>query len=1142
MRRAHFVDPDEPEQWTRFVRTLESPCQAPRVPFMAENLPEDFVARPAELEALVAALLDETREEAVAITTALEGAGGFGKTALARALCHDERVQDAFYDGILWVTLGEAPGEATGRVADLIEILTGARPGFDTVEAATAKLAEVLAERTMLIVVDDVWNARDLRPFLRGGRRCARLITTRDRSTVPADARQVLVDAMRPAEALALLGHGLPAEEIPALATLTDRLGEWPLLLKLVNGMVRERVSRSRQPLADALAYVERALERRGLSAFDARDAGDRGQAVAGTLGVSLGMLTDDQRTRFAELAVFPEDVDVPLAAVETLWAATGGLDDLDTEDLCQTLFRLSLLLTLDLATRRIRLHDVVRAYLLPTDAEARAALHRRLLDAYRIRCPEGWASGPNDGYFFQHLSYHLVEAGEQEELRRLLLDYAWIAAKLDATDIGSLIVDYVRVTDDELPRLVKQALGLSAHVLTEDKTQLSSQLVGRLRGVELPEVREFVRGAGYGPRGTWLRPERPSLTQAGGPQLRTLIDYTGVVAAVAVLADTRHAVSGSYNGRVRLWDLETGECLRTAKGCGVTAVAVLVEGCAALSGSRDDILRLWELQTGECFRTLHEPTWEVSAVAVLPDGRRALSGSGDGTLRLWDLRTGETLRILTGHLDKVSAVAALPDGRRGLSGSWDSTLRLWNLETGEFSRLEGHANIVTVVAVTANGRCALSGSQDNTLRLWDLETGKSLRTLEGHTDGVSAVAVLADGHRALSGSDDGTLRLWDLETGESLRILEGHTGSVTTVVAQADWRRAFSGSVDGTLRLWDLETRETLRTLERHEGSVTTVAAQADCHRAFSGSDDGTLRLWDLETGQCLRTLEGHTDLVSAVAVLADGRRAVSGSFDNTLRLWDLETGECLRTLEARGSFVMAMAVLTVGRRALSIDIDRLRLWDLETGQCLRTLEGHTEGVSAVEVLADGSRAVSGSYDNTLRLWDLETGQCLRTLEGQTGGVSAVVVLADGSRAVSGSYDNTLRLWDLETGDCLRTLEARGSFVMAMAVLTDGRRALSVDIDRLRLWDLETGESLRTLEVHTDWARAVKVLADGRRALFGSGYDTLWLWDLESGEGIASFTGDAAITCVAVARDDLFVAGSGNGALHILRLIEPGD
>ena len=124
MRRAHFVDTDEPDQWRRLVRTLEAPCRATRVPFMAEDLPQVFVRRPRELEQLVASLTDQANEEPVAITAALKGAGGYGKTTLARAICHEEAIQNAFDDGILWVTLGEQPGDVQGRVVDLIEVLT----------------------------------------------------------------------------------------------------------------------------------------------------------------------------------------------------------------------------------------------------------------------------------------------------------------------------------------------------------------------------------------------------------------------------------------------------------------------------------------------------------------------------------------------------------------------------------------------------------------------------------------------------------------------------------------------------------------------------------------------------------------------------------------------------------------------------------------------------------------------------------------------------------------------------------------------------------------------------------------------------------------------------------------------------------
>ena len=58
---------------------------------MVEDLPEDFVQRSCEFNKLVSCLLDCER-----------GAGGYGKTTLARALGHDDRIQEAFYDGILW--------------------------------------------------------------------------------------------------------------------------------------------------------------------------------------------------------------------------------------------------------------------------------------------------------------------------------------------------------------------------------------------------------------------------------------------------------------------------------------------------------------------------------------------------------------------------------------------------------------------------------------------------------------------------------------------------------------------------------------------------------------------------------------------------------------------------------------------------------------------------------------------------------------------------------------------------------------------------------------------------------------------------------------------------------------------------------
>lgn len=109
MSEKHFYDLDDPLQVEKFLNDLNTRCDEPRVPFMAEPLPPDFIPRPAEFNQLLSRLLDRESGDSVAITAALRGAGGYGKTTLAKALCHDEEVQNAFDGGILWVEVQHYP-------------------------------------------------------------------------------------------------------------------------------------------------------------------------------------------------------------------------------------------------------------------------------------------------------------------------------------------------------------------------------------------------------------------------------------------------------------------------------------------------------------------------------------------------------------------------------------------------------------------------------------------------------------------------------------------------------------------------------------------------------------------------------------------------------------------------------------------------------------------------------------------------------------------------------------------------------------------------------------------------------------------------------------------------------------------------
>jgi hypothetical protein len=585
MSKAHFFDLEK--EWLAFVAHLRKGCQTARVPFMAADLPAHFVERPNEFEALKKLLLTPDRGQPVAITTALTGAGGFGKTTLAAALCHDEEIIENFDDGILWVTLGQMP-DVLGSLGTAYAALTGERPGFSGTEDAAFQLGQKLEQRTCLLVIDDVWDAAHLRPFLRGAKSSARLFTTRN-NNIAADANSVLVDEMRAVEATAMLMKGVVGLDGATARDLAQRLGEWPLALELAAASIRERV-RLGDSTQKAARRVLAMLESRGVSRLP----------ISRVIETSLEMLDQDSRRRFAELSIFPEDTAIPSAAAGSVWQ----LDEFDTEDLAQRLTRLSLL-KLDLQRGAMRLHDVMRSWL---GAQIKSAeeLHNRLISAW-----SDWRNLPDlpGEYAWRWLLWHLAKAGRDYELARILWDPHWMQAKLMATDINALAADYEHTKLSPEMALVRDALRLSSHVLAADAAQFASQMIGRLLPhCESEAIKRFTMEVEAAAPAVWLRPLRPALHPPGTGLVRTLAGHSALVYGVAVTEDGKRAVSASADDTLKVWDLETGGEVRTLAGHSalVYGVAVTEYGKRAVSASADDTLKVWDLETGAVVAAFH--------------------------------------------------------------------------------------------------------------------------------------------------------------------------------------------------------------------------------------------------------------------------------------------------------------------------------------------------------------------------------------------------------------------------------------------------------------------------------------------------------------------------------------------------------
>jgi WD40 repeat protein len=1119
----------------------------------------DEVARPGLIRDLVAAL---TRSGAAAegMIIGLWGAGGFGKTTLARLLTHRREVREQFPDGVIWMAIGEdtAGPELADKVNNVVSLLDGARPPITDPFAAGAELGRALGDRRVLLVIDDVWTSAQVEPFLIGGLAVKRLFTTRVRGVLPRSAELVQVDEMARGEAEQLLTAGITGASRDAVAGLLAATGRWPVLLALVNGAVRADLTTGRGA-DESMCEILQALRTTGPTALDLADTDERHTAVARTIGVSLSRLTAEQRAHFLELAVFTPDAAIPVPVLVHYWQATGGWSQFQVRRYCQRLAELALIS--DYRRDQVVLHDVIHAYLREQTHHRCGELHRTLINAHRNLVPEQdgvsewWQLHATQTYLWSWLPTHLRAADLEQELLACLHHPGWLVGKLEHVGPAGLEVDLV-LSDDSLCQALGTAVRQNTHVLgpLQPPGSLAATLATRLPddGPTKVTAEELVTGLTTPHlRAITALPDLPHPAQ-----LRILIGHTCEVRAVAVAPDGSWLASADDSGEVRIWDPVTGATRHPLTGHTrrISALAVAPDGSWLASAGDDRTVRIWDPLAGAVRHTLTGHTRGVRALAVAADGSWVASAGDDRSVRIWDSVTGAIRYTFTGHTRRISALAVAPDGSWLASAGDDRSVRIWDPVTGAARHtLTGHTRRILTLVVAADGSWVASAGDDRKIQIWDPATGSSRYTLTGHTQGVRALAAAADGSWVASAGDDRKIQIWDPATGSSRYTLTGHTQGVRALAAAADESWLASADTGGEVRIWDPHSGTTRHGLTGHTRRVRALAvppdgawlASADTGgevriwdphsdltrhpptghtrrvRALvvapdgswlaSAGDGGEMRIWDPTTGTTRHTLTGHRGSVRALAVPPDGSWLASADTSGEVRVWDPGRGTSRRTLTGDNSWLRALAVAPDGSWVASAgDGGEVRIWDPHSGTTRHTLTGHSGPVGALAVAPDGSWLASAGDGGEVRIWDPHSGTTRHTLTGHTRGVRALVTAPDGSWLASASGEpltgGEVRIWDPTTGTTRHTLTGHSGSVWALAVAPDGSWLASADGGgKVRIWNPITGVTRHTLNGHDSWVQALAVASDGSWLASTGNDGQVRIWDPTTGVALTS-------------------------------------
>lgn len=589
----------------------------------------------------------------------------------------------------------------------------------------------------------------------------------------------------------------------------------------------------------------------------------------------------------------------------------------------------------------------------------------------------------------------------------------------------------------------------------------------------------------------------------------------------LVVVASVLDRQTREYEMRLKVWELASWNerasfgwvepLLEASK-----TVALAPDGTLVATGTRNGKIRLWDLASGQEILSYDLLEGEIESIHFSPGGKLMAAASRQGAV-LWEWSSAvEPIRLP--ELPRGGQVVRFsPDGTLlAVGASHSNAAQLYDVPSGDLNRKlhgQGDHYYREGLAFANGGQQLVVPGLANSIEFFDVATGEVVRTLDGEIHQSRDVAVSSDDRFAAIIGSESEIKLWDLESGESLSDrFVGHAEMPSEIHFLPGEKRVATGAMDGTIRIWESHTGKQQR-LMRHERWVAALAATRDGTRLLSSGLDDTVRLWNAETGQEIYKLAGHgttgSNRYTAVAFSEDETMLLSFGSDLYLRVFDTATGKALAEHAIRPS---------------SLEFEESEEGEPQLRGADSFGGGYGGGLSfalgTVRFSKDRKRLMVATQSKTLHSFDVATGEELESLETEerfreyavadSGPWLAFVSSKPGAgpSADPASPRSILHLRRFSDPEPMWEKELSGSYSGDLNFSPDGKLVgiclygqspRSGSRSWISVYSSATGEEIYRIEDFPQHSNSFAFSPDGHRLAAGYADTSVLVWDLEA-------------------------------------------